>query len=310
MKNKLLTYGLIALVIATGIATQAILRHSNAKIEPGESLSQHHTSNDNNSHGGHSTTGIDQNQDSEDKKHEGHHPTTQDLTIEAKLSVSKTIKPDIPVDLAIDVLGNNGESITKFDIFQEKLMHLIIVSNNLEFFNHIHPNYQENGRFEVKTVFPKSGDYTIFSDYKPSGQQERVSIMQTQVEGDNFSPPIVDLSTAKTIENTKVNLLFSQPKLPTDREVTLTFDLKETSNNKPIFDLQPYLGEKGHLVIIKLSSPLTQADYIHAHALKDVLSDKIQFIANFPSPGKYKLWGQFNRNGKIVVADFWVNIIN
>jgi hypothetical protein len=25
-------------------------------------------------------------------------------------------------------------------------------------------------------------------------------------------------------------------------------------------------------------------------------------------PGKYKMWRQFNRGGKIVIADFWVNV--
>ncbi|BCL38001.1 hypothetical protein [Nostoc sp. MS1] len=36
--------------------------------------------------------------------------------------------------------------------------------------------------------------------------------------------------------------------------------------------------------------------------------DRSLYITKFPKPGKYKLWGQFNRNGKIVTADFWVNV--
>jgi hypothetical protein len=69
------------------------------------------------------------------------------------------------------------------------------------------------------------------------------------------------------------------------------------------------LGEKGHLVIVKQSSPLTKLDYIHAHGVKDSPSNQVEFITSFPRSGVYKLWGQFNRNDKIITADFWVNVV-
>ncbi|MCU0533035.1 MAG: hypothetical protein MUD14_03945 [Hydrococcus sp. Prado102] len=144
---------------------------------------------------------------------------------------------------------------------------------------------------------------------KPSGQKEEVSILKTQVPGNSQSAPKIDLNNTKTVGDTTVNLTLSQPKLKVGQEVMLTFDLKQAANERPITDLQLYLGEKGHLVILKQSSPLTEADYIHAHAMKDPSKEKVQFMTSFPQPGKYKLWGQFNRNGKIVVADFWVNVI-
>ncbi len=54
--------------------------------------------------------------------------------------------------------------------------------------------------------------------------------------------------------------------------------------------------------------PLAAKDYIHAHAVKDSPDGQIEFMTKFPKPGKDKLWGQFNRNGKIIVADFWVDV--
>ena len=90
--------------------------------------------------------------------------------------------------------------------------------------------------------------------------------------------------------------------------VQLNFNLVDANTKKSIDDLQPYLGERGHLVIIRQASEITKANYIHAHAMADTGNGKIQFMTTFPLPGKYKLWGQFNRNGKIVVADFWVSV--
>jgi hypothetical protein len=103
-------------------------------------------------------------------------------------------------------------------------------------------------------------------------------------------------------------LKFSQPTLKAAKEVHLIFNLQDAANNQPLKDLKPYLGERGHLVILKQSSPLTEVDYIHAHALKNTPAGEVNFITSFPQAGKYKMWGQFNRNGKIITADFWIDV--
>ncbi|MCP2729039.1 hypothetical protein [Limnofasciculus baicalensis] len=231
------------------------------------------------------------------------------VTTQAKLTIPANIKPQTPVPLVIDIQDKEGKAIAKFETFQEKLMHLIVVSDDLDFFNHIHPTYKENGRFEVEANFPQSGNYTLFSDYKPASQKDRVSVLKAQIPGTNPSPAKIDLNLVKTFGDTKASLTFSQPTLKVGQDVTLMFDLRDTATNQPITDLQPYLGERGHLVIIKQSSPLTEADYLHAHAVKDNLAGNVDFMTHFSQPGKYKVWGQFNRNGKIITADFWINVI-
>ncbi|MCL1470300.1 hypothetical protein [Argonema antarcticum] len=226
----------------------------------------------------------------------------------ALFSDRKNIQPNQPVVLGINIQDSKGKAITKFDTFQEKIMHLIVVSDDLQFFDHLHPTYKQNGRFEVTANFPRSGQYTFFADYKPSGQNEQVSVLKKGVPGATPSAPAIDLNTAKTFGDTKVNITFSKPKLKAGEEVHAIFNLKNTSNNQPVTNLQPYLGERGHLVIVKQSSNLTKADYIHAHAMKHDSGGEVHFMTKFPQPGKYKLWGQFNRNGKVVTADFWVNV--
>jgi hypothetical protein len=242
--------------------------------------------------------------------HGGEHPSGGESspTTQAKLSAPANIKPNSLVSLAIAIQDRAGKPISKFETFQEKLMHLIVVSDDLQVFQHLHPTYKENGRFEVEANFPQPGSYTLFSDYKPAGQAERVSILKTKVAGKSPSAPTIDLNRTKTVGDTQVNLTFSQPAIEAGQEIHLVFNLLNSADNQPVKDLQPYLGERGHLVIIKHSSPLTAADYIHAHALKDTPDGEVHFVTSFPKPGKYKLWGQFDRAGKIVTADFWVNV--
>lgn len=247
--------------------------------------------------------------DRDHHEHGGHsQPRGNEINTQAKLTIPKNIKTKTPVLLVIDIQDKNGKAIANFDIFKQQIMHLIVVSDDLQIFQHIHPKYQQNGRFTVQTIFPQSGRYTLFSDYKPAGKIEQVSVLKTQLPGKISSVPKIDLNLDKTFGDTQVNLSFSSPKLKAGKEVTLSFNLKQKSNNQPITDLQPVLGELGHLVILRKSSQLTKADYIHAHPLKNTPSGKVDFMATFPQPGKYKLWGQFNRNGKIVTADFWVNV--
>ena len=285
----------------------ALMLASTLLLTPGcSSIKSGHTSGANN----HKTESNHHHDHSMDHSNMSGMETQSDsVTTQAKLTIPANIKPQTPIPLVIDVQDKEGKPIAKFETFQEKLMHLIVVSDNLEFFNHIHPTYKENGRFEIETNFPQSGNYTLFSDYKPASQKERVSVLKAQIPGTNPSPAKIDLNQAKTFGDTKVNLTFSQPKLKVGQDVTLMFDLRDTATNQPITDLQPYLGERGHLVIIKQSSPLTGADYLHAHAVKDNSDGNVNFMTHFSEPGKYKIWGQFNRNGEIVTADFWINVI-
>ncbi|MGQ4646458.1 hypothetical protein [Lyngbya aestuarii] len=295
------------------IATSSILitQGCSAPVKSDETkqMGDHNGHQMNHGNGGHEQMPTGDAVGNDHSEHsQGHHTPSTPTNTQAKLTVDPEIKPNVATNLVIDVQDKQGQAIPKFDIFQEKIMHLIVVSDDLDFFSHIHPTYQENGRFVVETNFPQSGNYTLFSDYKPAGQNEEVSVLKAQIPGQMPASSALDLNRTKTLGETKVNLVLSPDKVKAGQEVSVAFDLKDNTNNQPLTDLEPYLGELGHLVIIKRSSPLTRADYIHAHASKDAPAGEVHFMTSFPQPGKYKLWGQFNRGGEIVTADFWVDV--
>ncbi len=228
------------------------------------------------------------------------------ISTKAKFKAPENLAANQQINLVIDIQDTAGKPVNQFDIFQEKLMHLIVVSNNLEHFDHLHPEYKGNGHFEVSTNFPIPGEYSLFSEYKLAGQKESLSLTNISIPGSvTLSKNLSKYEKTKTLSDTKVNLNLSAQKINAGEDIKLTFDLKD-NKNRTIKDLQLYLGEKGHLVIIKSSSPLTASDYIHAHALKNTTDENIAFHTKFPKLGTYKMWVQFNRNGKIKTADFWV----
>ena len=92
---------------------------------------------------------------------------------QVKLKVPNILTPNKNIPIVIGVQDSDGKAIANFDTFQEKLMHLILVSDDLQFFSHLHPTYKENGQFEVAARFPQAGNYTFFSDYKPAVKQNK-----------------------------------------------------------------------------------------------------------------------------------------
>jgi hypothetical protein len=71
------------------------------------------------------------------------------------------------------------------------------------------------------------------------------------------------------------------------------------------------MGALGHCAIISQDTHM----FLHCHPeqLYPPTKDShggpaIAFHAMFPKAGKYKVWGQFQRGGKIIVADFVVDV--
>lgn len=291
-------------IVTTLSIIQGCTQLAEVKEEPTMTTTAHaNTAHAKETNHSHSTTHITSH-----GEHGDNHANTSTST-QAKLTTTGVITPNMPTTLQIDVQDQNGNAIAQFDPFQEQVMHLIAVSDDLQVFQHLHPVYKGNGRFEVETQFPQPGNYTLFSDYQPTGQAEQVSVLKTQVAGNNPSTPEVSWSRTKTFNKTIVDFAPTQAIIRAGQEVVLQFNLQDATSYQPITDLQPYLGEKGHLVILRQSSKLTRENYIHAHAVHNTPTNQVHFATRFPHPGRYKLWGQFNRNGETITADFWVEVV-
>ncbi|MGG4147519.1 hypothetical protein ABEW34_30870 [Paenibacillus algorifonticola] len=207
--------------------------------------------------------------------------------------------------IELNVTDAAGGPIEKFDLNHEKLMHLIAVSSDLNYFSHIHPNYESGGKFTVKETFPAAGAYKLFADFIPTGAAQQT--MSTEVEVTGQAAAKVELKAdqelVKTVEGQQVKLALSTTKA--GEEAKLTYTLEDAATGEPVTDLEPYLGAVGHVVII--SGDL--AKYLHVHPLDEsAKGPDAVFATEFPEPGVYKIWGQFQRGGKTFIVPFVVNI--
>ena len=243
--------------------------------------------------------------------HQGHNEaaSTKEAakSFQTSLSFPADIKPGEVFSADIFIHDSQGKEVENFDNFQEKLMHLIVVDSHLATFQHLHPQYLGKGHFRTEILLPKPGTYFLFCDYLPSGEKEQLSVLEVQAPGATAPEEVLSSEKAEMIVgDTRVAMtLLPQPVKAGENTVVL-FDLSHAENLRPVNALQPYLGEKGHLVVIRKSSPLTARDYIHAHATEEGGDSAIQFMTRFPTPGLYKVWCQFKLGGTIQTADFWI----
>ncbi|MBD0383161.1 hypothetical protein [Paenibacillus sedimenti] len=280
--------------IGVTIIAAALLTACGAKPEAG------HTEHN-------AVTKTEKNVDATNKSHEQHedHGNSTDFKIvtDWKLSVEKP-QPNQDVKLSIQISDDKGGKIEKFDVSHEKQMHLIVVNKDLSYFDHIHPDYKGAGLFEISTKFPKNGEFKLIADFIPSGGKQKTESHWIQV-GDKteLAAITLDKSLTTVVDGKEITLSFN--KLEAGKDIEMKFAFKDSSSKQPITNLQPYLGAVGHVVII--SSDVEQ--YIHNHPLEEkATGPDAKFATSFPKSGVYKIWGQFQQNGKLFVVPFVINV--
>ena len=87
------------------------------------------------------------------------------------------------VKLLLAIRDKAGNLVSDLEIVHEKPIHLIMVSDDLSFFNHIHPQLAPDGRYTVETSFPSGGAYKLYASYTPEGAEAQVSDLKVDVAG-------------------------------------------------------------------------------------------------------------------------------
>jgi hypothetical protein len=207
--------------------------------------------------------------------------------------------------IRLEIKKDDGGPIEEFDINHEKLLHLMVISKDLSYFNHIHPEYKGNGVFEIANDFPAGGEYRLIADFKPTGGDSMTKMEWVRIDGESAKPvPVVpDASLDKTVDGNRVKLTIDQ--LAANKEVTLKFSFSDDKTNQPITDLEPYLGAIGHVVILTEDGER----YVHVHADEGQgTGQDATFETEFPKSGIYKIWGHFQKDNQVFTVSYVVNV--
>lgn len=230
--------------------------------------------------------------------------------IPTKSEWSVTNHPNANEEILFSILikDKSGKPIQSFETIHEKKMHLFIFSKDLAYFSHIHPNYKGKGEFAFTTKFPAGGDYMLLSEFTPKGGGDpSVESHWVQIEGKTAKdqPLVPDQELTKVVDGKKVTLSFDH--LMAEMTVHMNFTISDAASNQPIKNLQPYLGAMGHAVAMSGDAKR----YLHIHPMTtEGNGPKVTFMTIFPKKGIYKVWGQFQREGKVFTVPFVINVEN
>ena len=218
-----------------------------------------------------------------------------------------------------------GEPIKKFEVVHEKQFHLFLISQDMEYFQHIHPEEQPDGTWSIDATLPKPGYYKVLSDFMPSGGSSQFiarPLVTAGYTGDlasNSAHLMPDTTLTKTVDDLTASIAYDPSACIVGLYCHLNFQLTDAASGQAVTDLQTYLGAFGHTLIMSED----MVDYVHSHPL-DILArpdddggppqflipsgadldalrsgPTVTFEGLMPKPGRYRAWTQFRRHDKI-----------
>jgi hypothetical protein len=222
-----------------------------------------------------------------------------------------------------------GELVKDFVTVHDERYHLFLISQNLEHFEHLHPEQGPDGAWSIDVTFPEGGHYKLLSDFVPHGGSSQFiaqPLVTANYEGDltaDAARLVADVAPTQSSGDLTATASYDPETLIAGLYGHLTIELAETESGRPVTDLQPYLGSFGHLLI--MSDDLVH--YVHSHPLDMENSDDetgplalmlpmgvdvsrfrggpgVTFEGLMPKPGLYRAWAQFQRRNEVYTFAF------
>lgn len=198
--------------------------------------------------------------------------------------------------LKFKITGLSSEKpITDLEIVHEKIMHIVLVRDDLKYFDHVHPQAPAPGVFEIAYKFLAPGKYRIWADFT-IGRMGHLVDFDFEIKGAKTEGEIDNLKGIKV----KMETI---PEIKINKESVLKFTVQD-SENKPVNIDQRFLAATAHLIDIDQSLE----EFGHNHDENFDQDNIISFTHNFKKTGKHKLWVQFLAGGKEIMAPFEVDV--
>ena len=213
-----------------------------------------------------------------------------------------TLTPGTTETFSFRITGPDGAPVTAFDVEHDKRMHLIVVRRDTTGFQHVHPEMAPDGTWTVPLAVADGGSYRAFADFGPTGGEATTLGVDLSAPG-VYEPVTHPESRVAQIDGYTVEL--TGDLVPGQASpVTLTV----SRDGAPVSDLQPYLAAYGHLVALREGD----LAYLHVHP-EGTPGDgvtpagpQVDFIAEVPSAGVYRLFLDFQHDGVVRTAEFTV----
>lgn len=193
----------------------------------------------------------------------------------------------------------NGRKVTAFAKEHGKELHFIVASRDLTVYRHLHPVRAADGTWTAAADLPAPGGYKAFADFKPAVQGAKGITLgaDLSVPGAYAPRPMPPVTPVANVDGYQVRLGGTlDPGKAGELKLTVS------KGGRPVTDLEPYLGAYGHLVALRAGD----LAYLHVHPNEGGPGPDVSFTATAPSAGTYRLFLDFQHEGKVRTAAFTV----
>ena len=207
-----------------------------------------------------------------------------------------TGRPGADVPLSLTVTGPDGRPVTAYDVEHEKRLHLIVVRRDLTGFQHVHPTLDRTDGTWSTTVDLVPGSWRVLADFRVTGGPALTLGIDLTVPGEVAAPEPLGHVTTADVDGYTVELVGD---LVAGQDAELA--LHVSRDGRPVTDLQPYLGAYGHLVALREGD----LAYLHVHPHEGgTAGPTVEFTAEVPSAGQYRLFLDFRHEDEVHTAVF------
>jgi hypothetical protein len=219
------------------------------------------------------------------------------------LSPLTTVIGGLPDELLqFRILGPDGEPVVRFSEHHQRLLHLVLVSRDLNAYFHLHPWIDATGTWSVNLPALVPGAYHAFTSFVVTDGPALTLSVGLLVPGVATFAPLPPENPVTPVDGYTVTLT-GVPIAGAATGLTMTV----TRDGLAVTDLTPYLGALGHLVAIRAGD----LAYTHVHPVSHNGSaggPDVPFMLELPSPGDYRLFFDFSHGDAIHTAAFTVNV--
>lgn len=200
--------------------------------------------------------------------------------------------------------GADRTPVTSFLTLHEKPFHLFVVDHTLTYFQHVHPEIR--GAELIATLsLPSEGRYTLVGDFTPLDGSPQLRVARLSEGRPEPEAASIEPGDGPGTSATLTTMLMGFP-FRAGVEQRVSFSLLDRKLIVPPDDLEPYLGASAHMFAMHESL----REPIHAHPVEAIGASFTApaFDVRFPREGRYALWLQVQRAGRVETLRFTVDV--